>query len=77
MAERDVTGRVIERVQRRIERLRNNMALKIPYGPKGGQLSPQELRLKIQNMDPTVKLRIIQTIGPEEWARTIEDLYAG
>jgi hypothetical protein len=77
MAEQDVTGRVVMRVQKRVDKLRQRITTKIPYGPDGGAMAPQELRLKIQNMDPAVKMRMMQTVGIEEWSRIMEDLYSG
>ena len=65
------------RVQKRVDKLRQRMTTKIPYGPDGGAMSPQELRLKIQDMDPAVKMRMMQTVGIDEWGRMMEDLYAG
>ena len=75
MPERDITGRVAMRVQKRIERLRARIAVKIPYGPTRSKLSPQELRIQIQNLDPSTKLRMMETAGVDEWNRMMDELY--
>jgi len=75
MAELDITGRVNQRVHDRVSRLRKRMAVKVPLGPTREKLTVQELRVKIQNMDPVTKQRMMQTVGPEQWSAILDRLY--
>lgn len=73
MAERDITGHVVQGSLKRIARLRARMHTRIPYGPLRQQLTSQEARKMIQNMDPIAKQDFIKRVGDEEWRRMMEE----
>ena len=71
----DITGQVVDRLRGRMTHLRSRMSERIPLGPQKAQLTPREIRLQLQDMDPATKTKLIQGAGPEEWSRLMEDLY--
>ena len=77
MAKRDITGEAVTRLRARLGRVQERMSDKITLGPNKQQLTPREIRLELQKMDPATKTRIIQGAGPEEWTRLMENLYNG
>ncbi len=46
-------------------------------GPQKAKLTPREIRLQLQDMDPATKTKMMQGAGPEEWSRLMEELYNG
>lgn len=76
MPEFDVTGKVAQRSLKVISRLREQMRDKVPYGPLRSYMTAKETRMALQDMDPVAKQQLMQRVGPEEWSRMMEDLYA-
>ena len=77
MAERDMTGKLVQHSVKVISKLRDRMDERIPYGPLRENLTKKEMRVQIQNMDPQAKFEVMQRVGDEEWRRMMEDLYGG
>ena len=73
----DITGVVTTRLRNRLGHLRERMAAQIHLGPDAAQLTPKEIRLQLQDMDPATKSKLIRGAGPEEWSRLMEELYGG
>ena len=53
------------------------MADQVHLGPDTSQLTPKDIRLQLQDMDPATKAKMIRGAGPEEWSRLMEELYGG
>lgn len=51
------------------------MATKIPFGPLRENLTNEEARLQLQNLDPTTKQKFMQNMSPDEWQALMERLY--
>ena len=75
--ERDITGRVAERTRLRLGKFKKHMGQVVPYGPAGMGLTDQEARLKLQNVDPSMKEKFIQQVGDDEWRSMMQELYGG
>ena len=75
MAERDITGQLATRSLAVIQRLRQRMQDRIPYGPTRENLTSLEARKRLQAIDPLVKAGEIQRVGDVEWARMMQELY--
>ena len=73
----DITGVVTTRLRKRLGLLRERIADQIPLGPDATRLTPREIRLQLQDMDPATKSKMIRGAGPEEWSRLMEELYGG
>jgi protein tyrosine/serine phosphatase len=71
----DITGVVTTRLRKRLGLLRERIADQIPLGPDATRLTPREIRLQLQDMDPATKSKMIRGAGPEEWSRLMEELY--
>jgi hypothetical protein len=77
MPDRDITGRLVQGSIKRMGKLRQRMDQRIPYGPLRQYMSQNEVRKEFQNMDPDMKMQMMQKVGDEEWRRMMEDLYGG
>lgn len=75
MAERDMTGKLVQNSIKKVAKLRERMNERIPYGPLRQNLTSKEARVLLQEMDPYDKQSLIQKVGDEEWRRMMEDLY--
>ena len=65
------------RVGNRIKAVRARMQQTIPYGPLAEHLEPNELRARMNAVDPNVKQGYIDRVGDEEWRRIIQDINGG
>ena len=74
---RDITGVVTDRMRTRLAKFRTRMGQTIPYGPAGVGMSNQEVRKRLQEVDPVVKRDLIARAGDDEWRKVMQDLYGG
>lgn len=72
---RDITGEAMLRVSNRVNAVRERMAKVIPYGPKSSQMTPVELRRKLNKINPATLEQFIQRVGDEEYDRMMLDIY--
>ena len=73
--ERDVTGEVAVRTASTIKKLRERFASRVPYGPMREYLTATEQRKQKQNMDPTTRAKLEQSMSPEQWSSLMKELY--
>ena len=73
--EKDVSGLAVERAFQVIQRVKQNFAQRVPYGPTKAKMTPREARRFIQNMEPGLKESFKQRMGPEEWDTLMGRLY--
>ena len=73
--EKDVTGLAVDRASQVLARVRKAFNVRVPYGPSRAKMTPKEARTLIQNMSPEAKSRMMSSMGTEQWAKLMAELY--
>ena len=66
MAEKDITGRAADNVARILLGATARVKKAVPYGPGRMQMTPSELRARMQRASPASMQQLIKQLGPEE-----------
>ena len=69
MAEKDITGRAVERVGEMLVRLKENFQKAVPLGPSQVRFTPDEMRRFMKDAPDDVMAQLVKTLGPELAAR--------
>tara|TARA_Y100000310_G_C20540048_1_gene742791 strand:- start:63 stop:296 length:234 start_codon:yes stop_codon:yes gene_type:complete len=77
MAEKDVLRIAVEQTVAVLNKVREGMAKRVPYGPRVVKRTMKEQRMELQNMDPYAKAEKIQQVGPDQWNEMMKELYNG
>ena len=77
MARRDVSGLVVQLTAEKVRRVRKVLRDKLDVGPRNVKMTKQEARRFFQAMSPEAKQEYIGRVGPDGWARMMDELYAG
>lgn len=76
MAKQDVSGLVVKLTAEKVKRVRKLLQEKLDIGPRNVKMSKPEARRMFQAMSPEQKQEYIGRVGPDGWARMMDELYA-